>query len=229
MQSLRSITIGEFRGDIQMEKEIGKIRRLALPLIVKRTGTAILVSDGLFGHEFEFKDFGQIRIIGIDPEGFATLEVSTPEQQTLIESSIGTRKLSATAGSFALIGTGTAKTSTSSVKRGSYEYFKRSTDGFYYAIHKLGTRTKRIYLGSMEEPDSDIHQIMVASRHFGDSTWFDRKQIIPLLKPSQSHGQKLKSALDIFVLEGYLERRESHRRGKVHEEYKVTSKLLTLR
>lgn len=114
--------------------------------------------------------------------------------------------------------------STSSVKRGSYDYFKRSTDEFYYAIHKLGSKTKRIYLGSMQEPASDIRQIVTATRHFTDSTWFDRKQLIPLLKASQSHGQKLKSALDILVLEGYLERTESHKRGKVHEQYKITSK-----
>jgi hypothetical protein len=206
-----------------MEKEIGRVHRLALPLIVKRIGTTILVSDGLFGHEFEFKDFGQIKIIGIDPDGFITFEVSTPEQQTFIESS--SRLKLATAGSFSLIGSGTAKTSSSGASRGSYDYFKRSTDEFYYAVHKLGTKTKRIYLGSIQELTSDIRQVANATRHFEDSTWFDRKQITPLLKPSQSHGQKLKSALDILVLEGYLERTESHKRGKIHEQYRITSKI----
>jgi hypothetical protein len=206
-----------------MEKEIGRVHRLALPLVVKRKGTAILVSDGLFGHEFEFKDFGQIKVIGIDSDGFVTFELSTPEQQTLIESSSSPRKLGVITGSFTQFGSGTAKTS-SSIKRGSYDYFKRSTDEFYYAVHKLGTKTKRIYLGSIQEPASDIRQILSATRHFGDSTWFDRKQLIPLLKPSQRHGQKLKSALDILVLEGYLERTESHKRGKIHEQYKITSK-----
>lgn len=81
----------------------------------------------------------------------------------------------------------------------------------------------------MEEPASDIRQIVAATRHFGDSTWFDRKQIIPLLKPSQSHGQKLKSALDVLVLEGYLERTEMHRRGKIHEQYKTASKIHSLK
>jgi hypothetical protein len=207
-----------------MEKEIGRVHRLALPLVIKRTGTAILVSDGLFGHEFEFKDFGQVKVVGIDADGFVTFEISKPEQQTLIESTSSPRKLSVISGSFTQFGSGTAKTSSSSVKRGSYDYFKRSTDEFYYAIHKIGTKTKRIYLGSIQEPASDIRQILSATRHFGDSTWFDRKQLIPLLKPSQSHGQKLKSALDILVLEGYLERTESHRRGKIHEQYRTTSK-----
>lgn len=207
-----------------MEKQIGKVHRLALPLIFKKSGTSLHVSDGTFGHEFEFKDFGQIKVIGIDDDGFVTFEVSKPEQQTLIELSPSSRKLMSTLGSFIQFGSGTAKSSSSGMQRGSYDYFKRSTDEFYYAVHKLGSKTKRIYLGSMQEPTSDIHQIVVAIRHFEDATSFGRKQLIPLLKPSQSHGQKLKSALDILVLEGYLERTESRKKGKVHEEYKLTPK-----
>jgi hypothetical protein len=195
-----------------------------LPLIVKRVGTALLVSDGTFGHEFEFKDFGQIRVVGIDSEGFVTFEVATPEQQTLIESGLPHERL-LTAGSFSLVGSSTAKSTSTGTTRGTYEYFKRSTDGYFYTLYKLGTKSKKIHLGSLQDPTSDIHQIAIAAQRFEGITRFDRKQIIPLLKPSQSHGQKLKSSLDILVLEGYLERTESRRKGKVHEEYKATSKL----
>jgi hypothetical protein len=212
-----------------MLKDSGRVHRLATPLVIKKSGTCLHVSDGMFGHDFEFKDFGQITVLGIDAEGFITFEVSTPKQQTLIESGIRPERL-AIAGSFTLVGQGTAKTSSSSgAKRGTYDYFKRSTDGYFYTVHKLGTKTKKIHLGSLQDPSSDIYQIAIAAQHFPDTHLFDRKEIVPLIKPSQSHGQKLKSALDILVLEGYLDRTESRKRGKVHEEYKTTSKLKMLK
>ena len=181
----------------------------------------------MFGHDFEFKDFGQIAVLGIDAEGFITFEVSTPKQQTLIESGMRSER-TATTGSFTLVGQGTAKT-TSSSKRGSYDYFKRSTDDYFYTVHKIGTKIKKIHLGSLQDPTSDIHQIAIVAQRFPDTHLFDRKEIIPLIRPSQSYGQKLKSVLDIFVLEGYLERTESRRKGKVHEQYKTTWKLKMLK
>jgi hypothetical protein len=211
-----------------MEKEIGKVHRLALPLIVKRTGTAILVSDGLFGHEFEFKDFGQIRVLGIDKDGFVTFEISSPTQQTLLESS--RHEKLGDLGSFTLLGSSTSKTSGSGVSRGTYEYFKRSTDEFFYAVHKMGGKEdKKIYLGSLQDPLSHLRQIAKACQRFDESIWFGRSQLAQPLQPSLKHGQKLKSALDILVLEGYLERTESHKKGKMHEEYRITSKLRGLK
>ena len=210
-----------------MEKQISKVHRLALPLIVKRVGTSLLVSDGIFGHEFEFKDFGQIRVVGIDPEGFVTFEMSKPEQQTLIVSD-SPRETIAFAGSFTHVSSSISKSSKSPDGiKGTYDYYKRATDDYFYAQHKIGTKTKKIYLGSLHDPKSDLHQIAIAAQRFQEA--FDRKKIIPLLKKSQSHGQKLKAALDILVFEGYLERTEAQRSGKIHEEYKVTSKLRMLK
>jgi len=212
-----------------MLKDSGSVHRLAMPLVIKKIGTCIHVSDGMFGHDFEFKDFGQLTVLGIDDSGFVTFEVSSPKQQTLIESSMKADRL-AVAGSFSLLGQGTAKSrSTSGPSRGTYEYYKRSTDEYYYSVHKIGTKTKKIHLGSMQEPSSDIHQVAIAAQRFPEGHSFGRKEIIPMIKKSQSHGQKLKSILDILVMEGYLERTEARRKGKVHEEYKSTSKLRTLK
>jgi hypothetical protein len=125
------------------------------------------------------------------------------------------------------MGSGTAK-SPSGTSRGVYDYYKRASDMTYYTILKLGSRSKKIRLGSLTDIQSHISQIAHAMQRFyeplGDK-WFDRKDLLPHLAPMLTHGQKLKSALDILVLEGYLERRETHERGKVHEEYKATGKL----
>jgi hypothetical protein len=43
-----------------MEKEVSRVHKLALPLIMKRSGSVIVVSDGIFAKEFDFKDFGQL-------------------------------------------------------------------------------------------------------------------------------------------------------------------------
>jgi hypothetical protein len=212
-----------------MQKELGRIHRLAMPLIIQRRGTLLHVSDGEYGHDYEFKDFGQIKIVGIDPDGFITFEVSLPEQQTLIESPLHGRF--ATVGSFTLIDTSSSKTSGAGGKRGTYEYYKRSTDEYYYASHKIGgVEDKKIHLGSLQDSASPIHQIAKACQHFDETTWFDRKGLAGFLAKALTHGQKLKSALDILVHEGYLERRELRsKKGKIHELYRKTPKLQVFR
>lgn len=210
-----------------MEKEIRRVHKLALPLVVERSGSSIVVSDGIFAKAFEFKEFGRIRVTSIDSEGFVTFEILAPQQEILIEPSLLSRRISDVG--FVHIGSGTAKSQSGSTARGTYEYFKRPTDEYYYTIHKLGVKTKRIHLGSLQDQTSHIRQIAKAIETFDDSSWFDRKVLVQKLMPALAHGQKLKSVLDILVLEGFLDRRESHKRGKVHEEYKITSKLRTMR
>jgi hypothetical protein len=208
-----------------MQKEPIRVHRLAIPLIIKRRGTSLHISDGVFGHDFEFKDFGQIKVIGIDQDGFVTFEISMPEQQTLLEPQ--SRERLSTVGSFTLIGSSISKSAGSGISRGTYEYFKRSTDEFYYADHSIaGKKDKRIYLGSLQDQSSHISQILKSCYRFDATTWFDRKQLCQSLSLALSHGQKLKSALDILVLEGYLEKRESQKKGKPYELYRITSKQL---
>jgi hypothetical protein len=211
-----------------MEKEISRVHRLALPLIVERRGSILHVSDGMFGHEFEFKDFGRLKVVSIDAEGSITFEISAVQQQALIEPPSPKYRKTSDVG-FVLIGSGTAKSSSGSVTRGTYQYFKRPADEYFYAEHKLRTKTKRIHLGSLQDPASHVRQFISAIQRVEPTDWFDRKKLISGLTPSLSHGQKMKSILDIFVIEGYLERRESRRQGKVHEEYKATLKLCALK
>jgi hypothetical protein len=211
-----------------MQRETSRIHRLAIPLIIKRNGTSLHVSDGIFGHDFEFRDFGQIKIVGIDPDGFVTFEIMIPEQKTIIESSQSSRF--ATSASFTLIGSSSSKTSGSGTKRGTYEYFKRSTDEYYYAVHRMGGQEdKKIHLGSLQEPGSAIYRILRACQRFVGETWFDRKQLSQTLTKALTHGQKMKSALDILVIEGYLERRESQKKGKAYEQYKTALKIQTIK
>lgn len=205
-----------------MDKPIGRVHKLALPLIVKRSGSTLVVSDGIFKHEYEFKEFGQLVVRSIDSDGFITFEISKSQQQILIEP-LSQRGKPTTVG-FTLIGTGTAKTRSGSTTRGTYEYFKRSGDEYFFAKHTLGTKTKKIHLGSLQVQSSAIYQIAKAMQHFDIGFWFDRKELSKYLSPSQRHGQKLKSALDILTLEGYIDRRESRRKGRPYEQYSTTSK-----
>jgi len=212
-----------------MEKKLSRVHRLALPLIIERKGSVLSVSDGIFGHDFDFRDFDRLKILGVDQDaGYVTFEVSIGQQQTLMEAPIPKHSKTADVG-FTSFGTGTAKSSSGSTSRGTYEYFKRPVDEYYYTLHKLGSRTKKIHLGSLQDQTSHIHQIACAIKTFDDSTWFDRKSLVQKLMPALAHGQKLKSVLDIFVIEGYLERRETRKRGKAYEQYKKTVKIQTIK
>jgi len=224
-----------------VEKETNRVHRLALPLIVKRKGSSIIISDGVFGHEYDFKDFGQLKVTSVDQDGFVTFELAVPQQepayQTTIpislsglHSSVKIVKARPTEAGFVLVGSGTAKSASgSSTSRGTYDYYKRPTDESYYTMYRLGSKTKRIRLGSLQDASSHIRQIFRAIRSLPEDRLFDRKMLIQMLPfPALKHGQKLKSVLDILVIEGYLERREAQRYGKIHEEYKKTPKILSI-
>lgn len=206
-----------------MEKEISRVHKLALPLIVKRSGSTLIISDGIFKHTLEIKEFGQLTVRGTDADGFIIFEISKGQQQTLTESF--SRFSKSTMIGFSLIGRGTAKTVGGSGTRGAYEYFKRASDEYYYAKHTLGTKTKKIHLGSMQDRSSAIYRIVKGMQTIDRVGWFDRKQLRAVLPPALRHGQKLKSALDILTLEGYLERRESQKKGRPYEQYKTAEKL----
>lgn len=212
-----------------MEKELKRFHKLALPLIVERSGSALIISDGMFEKQFEFKEFGKLRVTSIDSEGFVTFEISGVKQQTIIEpaSPRGTRNVDV---GFVLIGSGTAKSSSGTASRAKYDYYKRVADEYYYAVIKLGSKVKKIHLGSLQASSSHLRQIIRAIQTFSDGTFFDRKMLTGRLSyPALKHGQKLKSALDILVIEGYLEKRESQRRGKPYEQFKKTLKMLSIR
>lgn len=212
-----------------MEKKVSRVHRLALPLLIERKGNILSVSDGIFGHDFEFRDFTRLKVLGVDQDaGFVTFEVSIGQQQTLIETTAPTHGRVTGVG-FVSFGSGTAKSSSGSTSRGMYEYFKRPSDEYYYTLYKLGSKTKKIHLGSLQDPRSNILQIGHTIQAFDDATWFDRKHLVQKLTLSLAHGQKLKSVLDILVLEGYLDRRETRKRGKSYEEYKKTAKIQALR
>jgi hypothetical protein len=211
-----------------MEKKVSRIHRLALPLFIERKGSTLSVSDGIFGHDFEFRDFDRLKVLGVDRDGgFVIFEVGIGQQQTL--EGAAPRYKRGVDVEFVSFGTGTAKSSSGSTKRGTYEYFKRSSDEYYYTLHTLGVKTKKIHLGSIQDHKSPIRQIAFAAQTFDESIWFDRKVLVKKLVPSLAHGQKLKSVLDILVIEGYLERKETQKRGKSYEEYKKTMKLQTLK
>lgn len=208
-----------------MEKQISRVHKLALPLIVKRIGSTLVISDGLFEHDLEFKDFGQLIVKGTDPDGFVTFEVMTSEQQTLIEPLSPQSRTTPLTVDFTSIGRGTSKTRGASSTRGIYDYYKRASDEYYYTKYTLGSKTKKIHLGSLQDASSAIYRTVKAIQHLDKEAWFDRKELRKHLASSLSHGQKLKSVLDILTIEGYLERRESKKRGRPYEQYKTTPKL----
>jgi hypothetical protein len=206
-----------------MEREISRVHKLATPLHLKRNGSNLLISDGTFKHEIEFKEFGEMKILGSDADGFITFEITKPQQT---ESAIGLTKpfhVKLVSTGFSLIGKGTPKSLGGS--RATYEYYKRSGDEYYYSKVISGTKIKKIHLGSLQEESSHISKIMKGIQRFGETQWFDRKMLSKYLESPQRHGQKLKSALDILTIEGYLDRQESKKRGRPYEQYKTTSKL----
>lgn len=213
-----------------MEREVCRVHKLASPLILKRNGSTLVISDGTFEHNFDFKEFGQMKIISIDSEGFITFEISKNQQpSTLIDFSKRTpTSIKHVSTGFSLLGRGSPKTLGSNASRATYEYFKRAADEYYYSKIILGAKTKKIHLGSLHDESSPIHKIISGIKHFGETQWFDRKMLVKHLEPAQRHGQKLKSTLDILTIEGYLERQESQKRGKPYEQYKKTSKLQTI-
>jgi hypothetical protein len=212
-----------------MEKELKRYHKLALPLIVERSGSSLTISDGMFEKHFDFKDFGKLRVTSIDSDGFVTFEISGGKQQTLVEPSAsrGTKNIEV---GFVFLGSGTAKSSSGTASRATYEYYKRVADEYYYAAIKLGSKVKKIHLGSLQDASSHLRLIIRAIQTFGDEAIFDRKALMGRLSYSAlRHGQKLKSALDILVMEGYLEKRESQRRGKPYEQFKKTLKILSIK
>lgn len=210
-----------------MEREVSRVHKLGSPLILKRNGSSLILSDGTFKAEFDFKEFGEMKILGVDSEGFITFEISKSYQPTLFPH-LSPIKSKPTTTSFSLIGRGSPKTVGSHTSRATYEYFKRSADEYYYSKIILGTRTKKIHLGSLQDQSSAISKIVKGIQRFGDTQWFDRKMLRKHLESALGHGQKLKSALDILTIEGYLERQESQKRGKPYEQYKKTSKLQSI-
>lgn len=201
-----------------------------MPLVIERKGSTLSVSDGIFGHDFDFRDFDRLKILGVDQDaGYVTFEVSIGQQQTLMEVTTVPRHKKIADVGFVSFGTGTAKSTSGSTSRGSYEYFRRPADEYYYTLHKLGSKSKKIHLGSLQDQASHIRQIAHAIQTFDESSWFDRKALKEKLMPALAHGQKLKSALDIFVIEGYLERREMQKRGRAYEQYKKTMKMQTVK
>jgi hypothetical protein len=212
-----------------LEKEIKRVHKLSLPLIVERSGSVLTISDGMFEKRFEFKDFGKLRVTGLDSDGFVTFEVLKAQQQTFLEPILPRGIAKNGDGTFTHIGSGTAKSTSGSMSRGTYEYYKRVADEFYYASHKLGEKTKKIYLGSLQDTNSQIRRIIRTIQSFDDA-WFDRNKLTESLStPALKHGQKLKSALDILVLEGYLDRSETKKRGRTYEQYKKTAKMLSIK
>ena len=208
-----------------MERELSRVHKLASPLILKRDGSTLTISDGVFKHSLDFKEFGKITIIGSDSEGFITFEISKPQQpSTLIDFSQTKQVSRRVSTGFSLIGKGIPK-SLGSTSGATYEYFKRTPDETYYAKITVGTKSKKIHLGSLQDQSSSFYKIVKAAQRFGDTQWFDRKMLRKYLIPADSHGQKLKSTLDILIMEGYLERQESQKRGKPYEQYKKTSKI----
>jgi|GEM_PF-2912106 len=220
-----------------MEKEISRVHRLSLPLIIKKKGSVLTISDGYFAKDCEFKDFGQLKVTGIDREGSVTFELSMPQQTTLVESPLPLQRVyledsPAVMSDFILIGSGTAKSSSGNVSRGTYEYFKRPSDDYYLAVHKLeGKKDRKIHVGKIQDPTSVIHKIVYPIiESIEPSKWFDRKELLQHVKgASARHGQRLKSSLDILVLEGFLERKEAKQSGRVYEQYMKTPKILSIK
>lgn len=213
-----------------MEREISRFHKLAAPLILKRNGSSLIISDGTFKHDFDFKEFGQIKIIGSDTDGFITFEISKNHPSIITEFSKGTivPKKSISSG-FNILGRGTPKSLSSTTTRATYEYYKRTADEYYYSKIISGSKTKKIHLGSLQDHSSPIHKIVSAiQQHFREMQLFDRKMLSRYLGSAESHGQKLKSVLDILTIEGYLEKQESQKRGKPYEQYRKTSKMETI-
>lgn len=206
-----------------MEKLASRVHKLALPLFVKRSGSALLISDGTFKHEFDFKDFGQLTVRGIDSDGFVAFEISKAGHQATMEL-VSQAPLIASL-EFTLVGSGRSRTTGYGGHIGTYKYFKRSSDEYYYAQQEYRGKTKKLQLGSLQVHTSKIHKIASACKRFHNVSWFGRKQLLEHLTSTQRHGQYLKSALDILTIEGYLEKKESTKRGRPHEQYKTTPKI----
>lgn len=193
-----------------------KVRKLALPLTFN-LGHDGMASDGFF--ELDSTLVSKVVIKSIDGEGYATCELF----QAVPKEMVKTTNISKVIGTPTLIGKEFSKSLGSGKERGQYKYFELP-DGFIYA-EILGKRKRGVRLGSLNDPASKISMIkQTIAQHFPIGKEFDKKQLCKFLPKRLTAGQVLKSGLDVLKIKGYLDMRETKRRGRTHELYIPTSK-----
>jgi hypothetical protein len=205
-----------------MQKSNGtKIRKLPLPLQFK-LGVDGSLTDGLF--ILTGKEASKISIISVDGDGYVSLEIHPPTQ----ESEIRTRQnnLKIFFGHGTKIGLETSKSRGQGKDFGQYTYY-RSPDCNYVA-EVTGGRNRTFHLGNLKDRSSIMFQFAgTIVQHFGTKE-FSKHDLTPLLPQTLRFGQTIKSVLDIMTIEKYLERRQGKSDGKpgrIREWFKTTDKL----
>lgn len=201
------------------KNNVVKIRKLPLPLDI-RLGNEPMITDGLFS--LTGKDASSIKILSVDTEGYATCEIYPPKPQSKDERP----NLRDFLGLGTIIGVSASKSRGQSKEYGKYTYYK-TPDGTY-AAETAGARKRTFNLGKITDMESTMGIYgRTIIRSFG-KTEFPKKDLMQKLSRTLSYGQTVKSVLDIMTKEGYLERREATKEGKVgrlREWYKATDKL----
>jgi hypothetical protein len=197
-----------------MQKSNGvKIRKLPLPLEI-RFGSDATITDGLFS--LSGKEASSIRIIDIDDEKYATVEIypaKKDETQIL--------KISFVEDTF--LGSDLSKSIGLGKDFGRYKYYKRK-DGSIYAVVNGQKRTRKLQLGNPRERDSPI-AIIARTICLNFPNEFSKKQITQVLPKKLGYGQTLKAVLDTLTFEGYIEKKQGTTRGRLRETFKSTAKL----
>jgi len=193
-----------------------KIRKLPLPLEI-RFGNGATITDGLFS--LSSKEASRIRIIDIDNEKYATIEIYPP-----IKEKPQTRNLADIFEADTLIGTDLAKSKGLGKNVSQYKIYRRP-DRSLYAVIEGGNRPRKLQLGNPLERNSPIAIIARAIKQNFNSNEFSKNQLIPLIPKSLTYGQTLKAAMDAMTAEGYTQKTQKTDRGRLKETFKATPKL----
>jgi len=200
-----------------------KVFKLAYPLDIKRQGSYIVITDGTLSNTLPIEEWQNIHIKNVDSDGFIFFQLEYAKPKELTMSPV----VEAGVNGYTLFYSSVPKARAYGTSKSLYEYYKRERDSSYYALIKReGSKTKKISLGSLQDQNSRIYQMMyIIWRSFRSGERFDRKKLVPFLPSRLASRRILKCVLDILTAEGFLERKERELRGHMHEEFIKTNKL----
>jgi hypothetical protein len=205
--------------------------KLGFPLKFKRKGTDLVITDNLANDtSINLAELGEFEIKSLDPDGFALFEVrynsiTKPKKPEIRHVA---PQVEAGVNGYTLFYSSVPKSTSYGHAKSIYEYYKRSHDLSYYALIKLGNKTRKTILGSFSDPESKIYQMTrIINENYGTVESFDRKALSEKLPSHLNHRRLLKCVLDILVAEKLLVKGEREsRRGRPTETFKKTGKII---
>lgn len=177
------------------------------------------VCDGSFSHSFPAETLNKIKFKSVDADGFLLFEIYYSPVKA--NSSINTNTKVNT---HVLFFERQAKGKAYGPEVSVYRYFKRNKDLDYFVlVERKGSKTKKVGLGSLDDPKSRLHQVASAiDQNFRMGTFFDRKKLSQHLLHKLTNCRILKGCLDILTAERFLTRKEEPYRGNVREVFMKT-------